>query len=321
MYAHCIFCKSSLGANRALEQFPVGRRLAFDERRGRLWVVCPFCERWNLSPIEERWEAIEQCERLFRGSYRRVSTDHISLSSHPSGLSLVRIGSPARSEMAAWRYGNELLRRRWRRAGSKAWTATAVILGWPVFWATVAYHAYQKRRTVTTVSGPAGETVRLAGRHAETMRLLPREGAWLLQVGPARRPVAMLEGDEAIWTAGQLLPWINAGGSNADGIERAVRYIEKAGSPEELFSRAAVRVQARVGALVAGEGLIRRAPLELRLALEMAAHEDLELEAARGELKRLEAAWKDAEELGRIADNLLIPESVRRSFDALLRRS
>jgi hypothetical protein len=25
-----------------------------------LWVVCRHCERWNLSPLEERWEAVEQ---------------------------------------------------------------------------------------------------------------------------------------------------------------------------------------------------------------------------------------------------------------------
>ena len=33
MYSTCIFCKNSLGANEAIEQFPVGRRLAFDAKR------------------------------------------------------------------------------------------------------------------------------------------------------------------------------------------------------------------------------------------------------------------------------------------------
>ncbi len=54
----------------AIEHFPVGRRLAFDAAKGRLWVVCHHCGRWNLSPLEERWEAIEECERLFRGTTR-----------------------------------------------------------------------------------------------------------------------------------------------------------------------------------------------------------------------------------------------------------
>jgi hypothetical protein len=58
MYATCLFCNKSLGKNETLETFPVGKRLAFDAAKGRLWVVCPSCERWNLSPLEERWEAI-----------------------------------------------------------------------------------------------------------------------------------------------------------------------------------------------------------------------------------------------------------------------
>jgi hypothetical protein len=64
LYSVCIFCHSKLGSNEALELFPVGRRLAFDSAKGRLWVVCRRCGKWNLSPIEERWEAIEDAERL-----------------------------------------------------------------------------------------------------------------------------------------------------------------------------------------------------------------------------------------------------------------
>ena len=55
MYRSCIFCSSALGANEAIETFPVGRQVAFDAWKGRLWVVCPVCARWNLAPIEERW--------------------------------------------------------------------------------------------------------------------------------------------------------------------------------------------------------------------------------------------------------------------------
>jgi hypothetical protein len=49
-----MFCNRALGENQVVEHFPVGRRLAFDAEKGRLWVVCRRCERWNLSPIEER---------------------------------------------------------------------------------------------------------------------------------------------------------------------------------------------------------------------------------------------------------------------------
>jgi hypothetical protein len=79
MFSTCIFCHAALGAIEAIEHFPVGRRLAFDAARGRLWVVCPACGRWKLTPIEERWEAVEECERRFRGTVLRRSTDQIGL--------------------------------------------------------------------------------------------------------------------------------------------------------------------------------------------------------------------------------------------------
>jgi hypothetical protein len=59
MHSTCTFCHAPLGANAMVEHFPVGRRLAFDADRGRLWVACAACRQWNLSPLEERWEAIE----------------------------------------------------------------------------------------------------------------------------------------------------------------------------------------------------------------------------------------------------------------------
>ncbi|MDP9205226.1 MAG: hypothetical protein M3P12_07185, partial [Gemmatimonadota bacterium] len=114
MYSTCLFCHSELGANEAVEHFPVGRRLAFDAAKGRLWVVCRKCERWNLTPLEERWEAIEECERAFRGTKLRVSTEHIGLARLAEGIELVRIGAPQRPEFAAWRYGDQFGRRRRR---------------------------------------------------------------------------------------------------------------------------------------------------------------------------------------------------------------
>jgi len=45
MFSTCIHCRKSLGANEAIEALPIGRRIAFDARHGRLWVVCRGCER------------------------------------------------------------------------------------------------------------------------------------------------------------------------------------------------------------------------------------------------------------------------------------
>jgi hypothetical protein len=49
---------------------------------------------------------------------------------------------------------------------------------------------------------------------------------------------------------------------------------------------------------------------EVRLALEMVAHEQTERRALEGELAMLEAAWREAEEVAAIADRLLIPPEV-----------
>jgi hypothetical protein len=106
MYTSCIFCHEPLGRNEHIAHFLVGRRLAFDSAKGRLWVICKRCAQWNLAPLEERWEAVEECERAFRTVRTRVSTPEISLARMPDGLDLVRIGAPLRPEFAAWRYGD-----------------------------------------------------------------------------------------------------------------------------------------------------------------------------------------------------------------------
>ncbi len=57
----------------------------------------------------------------------------------------------------------------------------------------------------------------------------------------------------------------------------------------------------------------------MKLALEMAAHEEQERRALEGELAILEAAWREAEEVARIADDLLLPERAESRFEELKR--
>ncbi len=52
-----------------------------------------------------------------------------------------------------------------------------------------------------------------------------------------------------------------------------------------------------------------------RLALEMALHEEDERRALEGELWRLEQAWREAEEIAAIADDLLLPEGTAGFLD------
>ncbi|HEX3868145.1 MAG TPA: hypothetical protein VHV78_15385, partial [Gemmatimonadaceae bacterium] len=60
-------------------------------------------------------------------------------------------------------------------------------------------------------------------------------------------------------------------------------------------------------------------PTSYRLALEMSLHEEAERRALQGELMELERAWRDAEEIAGIADDLLLPESIGGAVERLKR--
>ena len=173
MYSACIHCHAALGSNESIEAFPTGRRLSFDPAKGRLWVICPGCRRWNLTPLEERWEAIEECERHFRDTRLRVSTDEVGLARVRSGVELVRIGRPLRGEMAAWRYGDQFGRRR-RSAlikvgigagvvgaaligGVAAGVITGVPLGWLWLGRGTVARFHESRRVARVTTALAGE--------------------------------------------------------------------------------------------------------------------------------------------------------------------
>ncbi len=112
MYTRCLICSTPFEPNEELEHFPVGKRLAFDPARGRLWAICRSCKRWSLTPIEERWEALEELEKVTRDRARLLSqTDNIALL-RAGPLEIVRVGRANLSEEAWWRYGRELTTRR-----------------------------------------------------------------------------------------------------------------------------------------------------------------------------------------------------------------
>ena len=362
MYSTCLFCNSDLGVNQAIERFPVGRRLAFDPAKGRLWVVCRKCERWNLSPIEERWEAIEECERLFRATRLRVSTDNVGLARVREGLELVRIGEPQRPEMAAWRYGDQFGRRR-RRYYVLTGTAAAGILG--VYFVGPALGLYAaggfgflgqmpqlvnaayKRlygRVRITLAGAARPLI-VNFDHSAGAQLVPEdsEQGWALRVpfvtgsyappspgqpwpvveqyqgGFRKKKFAVFSGEEALRVAGKILPKINLKGAGKDDVQRAVGMLETQPDSRRLFAAQTLK-RARVATQGERGRVLGSLPKPVRLALEMAAHEDTERRALEGELAMLEAAWKEAEEIAAISDNLFLPAEVEAWLTKLKRR-
>ena len=352
MYSTCLFCNGALGANTAIEVFPVGRRLAFDPAKGRLWVVCRGCERWNLSPLEERWEAIEECERRFRDTRLRTSTANIGLARLREGLELVRIGVPQRPEFAAWRYGDQFGRRRRNRI-IRVGAATAAVGGVAVgiitagiaagasmggaWWmlsrgADAAYRRLvngNPKEIVAHVPIPDDQPKSLHAARRESGLRIPIQRRDLDQVGfvPAIRGASMamgqwalriprqradthtlhcdsvtLHGEDAMRAAGTILPALNWGGAKPAEVTTATDFVEAAaGSSRRVFDMAAS---------ANSSSNLLRIDTPIRLALEMVAHEEAERRALEGELALLEIAWKEAEEIAAIADDMFLPKEI-----------
>ena len=323
MFQTCIFCRSTLGSNEVIERFPVGRRLAFDAAKGRLWVVCAHCRRWNLTPLDERWEAVEDCERRFRATRVRVSTSEIGMARLREGLDLIRIGKPLRPEFAAWRYGAQLSARRRTAvvvgaattivaAGVAIGGMTAVLAGTSMpllYLGAFGAEAARKRREVARI--PAGRRYHFSVRHVHLAgaRLLPEDaGGWklrLLHDGGTRD----FSGKPALRAASHLLAAVNSAGASQLQVVDAVGMLESVGDPERYFGHVARRAR------TLGDIGIQRLPAEVRLALEMSAHEESERVAMEGELAALRTEWEEAEEIAAIADELLVPKSIRGWID------
>lgn len=358
MYSTCIFCHAALGTNETIEHFPVGRRLAFDAARGRLWVVCRSCERWNLTPLEERWEAIEECERIFGSTKLRVSTDEIGLARARDGTSLIRIGRPQRPEMVAWRYGDRFGRRRrqyllWGAASTAAVAGLVIagpvmglISGAAVNLVNVGnlVRAFRTAARIKTKNG----VLRLNQRSLTAVELRPHASGFELEV-PYMHPwrhqfslfnatglgfvqgAVQLQGDEALAAARVLLPRINASGGNPSSVNDAVGILEGENDPTALFTRvAAIRDRSHRAFFTEGIKPLGRpnfpwrlgglAPAQ-RLALEMALHENDERRALEGELAELEQRWKEAEEVAAISDNLFVSPKIEERVADLRRET
>ena len=341
VFSTCLFCHHDLGSNELVEALPVGRRLAFDGARGRLWVVCTHCGRWNLTPFEERWEALDECERLFRSTRLRLATDNIGLAQPAWGFELVRIGAALRPEIAAWRYGGKLL--------SRATTLAAYAGRFGMNRRTVMRIRTLPRRH-EVLARVRGEGTRLTVRwaHLPDAQLLrpDHDEAWRLHVRHDRGD-SILEGAEAMKAARVILTALNDGRASESLVRSALGRLDDAGNAQSYFgrigmlairsswgrrpaSRAAmdeapatdsrslaerliVRLTTRSFWSRGGTGSEERTPLHWlpdvdRLALEMAANEDAERKALTGELRQLEDAWREAEEVAAIADHLLDEE-------------
>ena len=327
MYRTCAFCNGTLDGDGGPTNLGVGRRLAFDEWKGRLWVICPRCSRWNLAPLDDRLERIEALARAAGDGRVVAATDQVALIRW-RGYDLIRVGKPRRLELATWRYGERLRARRQEQlkfvvpmtvAAVGLAVAVNVAAGGSVgvfVWNTPRlvkriYVEMVGRRKIVLVEPPicerCGSVMLLRARHLERARVTTtaREGMALLLTCPScGAEGTMLTGADAQFALRRGLTFLNLARGGWQRAEDAARLVEAAGGPHQLIHDVARR-----------ELTLRSLAPDRRLALEMAVDE-------RAEVEELERQWKEAEEIAEIADGMLsadptIDEELRRLRERL----
>src|SRR5712691_10049036 len=310
MFSSCGFCNASFDGDGGPSGLGVGRRIAFDEWKGRLWVVCPRCSRWNLTPFDDRLERIEAVARAASLGRVAASTAQVSLIRWQR-YDFVRAGKPLRVELATWRYGERLrTRQRERMKVVIPLTVAAVGLGiaanvaaggglgvfvWNLHrLVDQAYIGIVGRRKVVLAEPPicahCGSLMELRARHVQHARIVPdahAEVAVVLSCPKCRREGAQLTGSDAIQVLRQGLTYLNLDKGGRRRAEDAAREVDQIGGPDRLLHDVARR-----------ELTLRSLRAERGLALEMAVDE-------RAEVEELERQWKEAEEIADIADGTL----------------
>ena len=334
MYSECFVCGRSFGENGTVSRLRVGRRIVFDVERGRLWIVCRRCGQWCLTPLDERWETIEECESLFARAEARVSTKNVGLA-RLADVELIRIGTTGRDEIANWRYGPRFVRRRRRvRAlGAGLALGSGAIAALGVYGATVlaidtgsafvgvwlvfvgGLWLYKLRgitrwTPVTILRLPDGTRRLLRRGDLSTMRLAcenPRRTV-RVQVALDDTEIAYTR-DDAMNLLARILPHVNWQGGSPLEISAAAREIDRV----EEKARAAWDGKHPLvwERLVAPGGYTQDHLLNIdvvrRLALEMAVAEELEHRAMAGEAMGFAVEWPRHEEIAAQSDDMFLP--------------
>jgi len=310
MYRSCAFCNGTFTGDGGPSELGVGRRLAFDEWRGRLWVICPSCSRWNLAPIDDRLDRIEAVARVATQGLIVASTDQVSLIRW-NGYDLVRVGRPPRLEYATWRYGERLKARRREElkyivpltvAAMGAAVAANVAAGGSVgvfVWqipnlARSAFTGIVGWRQVKLEEPPicahCGTLMTVRARHLSQARLVTDVHArmgLLLICAKCGYEGAQLEGPDAQVALRRGLTYLNLAKAGKQRAEDAARIVDGAGGADAL-----------VHGMAQQSLTLRTLRPDRRLALEMAVDEQAEVE-------ELERQWRIAEETAAIADGTL----------------
>lgn len=326
MFHTCAFCSGALGGDGGASGLGVGRRFAFDGWKSRVWVICQRCGRWNLTPVEDRLDAVAALDRMAAAGRVAATTAQVALV-RAGAYDVVRVGKPPRLEIAGWRYGERIKARERERlkvvvpvtlAFVGITIATNIAAGGTTAWmfgqfpqaANQIYTWTVGRRRVgiePPVCARCGAIMVLRASHLQEARLTRTSAsdlAVLLRCPRCKAEGAMLEGADAERALRHGLTYVNLkkGRRVKRKAEEAATAVERAGGPQELIA-GATRAELRVGTLKGAQGL----------ALEMAVDE-------QAEVRELEREWRRAEEIAQIADDLLTPPAIEDELKHLKER-
>lgn len=317
LYPRCLFCGGTFPKSEQIECLPPGTCFAYDAERGRIWSICGRCHRWNLIPLDERFDAIDELERAVRDrALRLAATATIALYA-VDDITIVRIGPAPLVERVAWRYGRELierdaaLRRRSTRlaglatgaiarAGESlgAWrldrywgpSDTADILRWQRF-GSVAWTG----RVVCPYCGSVLHTLCFDSSWWLRPRMV--DGRLVVGVPCTRcdpwtpRNVFDVTGEDAQVVLRRALAYQHIAGAGERAVGHAASLIECAGSADALLHELSTGRSS-----LWGLGSIRT------IALEIAVNHLAERQQMERRLNAWEAVWRIEEPIARIID-------------------
>ena len=309
MYSDCLRCDAALGRNAELTRLPIGRRIAFDATRARVWVVCPSCDQWNLVPIEERWETLEECERLSSGAEVRADGAGIGVARTESGLELLRASGISDADIANARYGRRIKeRQRLLQATVAALLLLAAALGIRAAWASgsgvvgVIVGGYMGFWLFNVWRSPQRGWLRVITESGRRATFWPWQWKRLRFAipNPEKPPVLYvprfgadlaLRGDEALEFLAALLPKFNGADCVDADVRRAVQDVTEAEAQGRRLQNQARRMTSRGRRKADPKSFFRPwerlaeacslhpltvVPPVRRLALEMAIMEEVE---------------------------------------------
>jgi hypothetical protein len=321
--------------------------MAFDPVRGRLWAVCEACHRWNLAPIEERWEALEELDRLVTDRGKLLSqTDNIALI-RAGEMEIVRVGRATQLvEEAWWRYGRELRERRsrhsrlsWIEMGAALTISVTAGGAWWYFQGDLLSKIARWRKFGSIAWNGQLDCPR-CGNVLTQLRF--RDTGHLIVV-PGTPQRADLEhepvGIALQWRCTQCRYADKEGGLHIAGItaqrvlQRSLAWHHYAGASEKRIREATQAIEAagtvdRFAFNVAEksptiESLNKKTRRTESIALEIALNDDAERRLLELELKDLEERWREEELLAAIVDDELTPvpalEKLRRLINPAAR--